>query len=116
MKNIKQRLKGIMPAVASPCDREDKFLEDKFARLITVLYRQGVHGLYICGATGDGYNMHLDERKRAVEIAVKISKQYNGAVIMHVGTSSTRDAMELAGHAAKTGAVAVSSMPPANRN
>jgi hypothetical protein len=64
-------LKGIMPAVASLCDQPDRFLEDEFARLVAWLYAQGVHGLYVCGATGDGYNMSLKERQRAAELAVK---------------------------------------------
>ena len=35
---------------------------------------------------------------------------------MHVGTSNMRESVELAVHAAVTGADAVSAMPPANRN
>ena len=111
-----QGLKGIIPAVASPCDDDDVFIEDKFAELATNLYAQGVHGLYVCGATGDGYNMLSQERKRAAEIAVELSQEYDAKVIVHVGTSNTRDSVELAVHAAATGANAVSAMPPANRN
>lgn len=109
-------LKGILPAIASPCDERDLFLEDEFGDLATGLYEQGVHGLYVCGATGDGYNMRLEERKRAAEIAVDRSRKYSGKVIVHVGTSNSGDAIELAEHASEAGACAVSSMPPANRN
>jgi len=111
-----RELSGIMPAVASPCDDCDVFLVDEFAAHVTRLYEQRVHGLYVCGATGDGYNMLPAERKRAVEVAVSISKGYAGKVIVHVGTSNTRDSMDLATHAAQAGAHAVSAMPPANRN
>ncbi len=111
-----QGLKGIMPAVASPCDANDVFLEGKFVELLTNLYKQGIHGVYVCGATGDGYNMLLPERKRATEMAVEVSGQYGGKTVVHVGTSNTRDSVELAGHAADAGADAVSAMPPANRN
>ena len=109
-------MKGIIPAIASPCDDKDVFLEDKFAALAERLYRQGSNGLYVCGATGDGYNMLPEERKRAVQIAVEISRKYGGKTIVHVGTSNTRDSAALAVHAARAGADAVSSMPPANRN
>lgn len=107
-------LKGIFPAIASPCDEADRFLEDPFAGLAERLYEKGVQGLYVCGGTGDGYNMRLEERKRAVEIAVEVSRKYNGKVVAHVGAPSTRDAAELAAYAAQAGAHAVSSMPPAN--
>lgn len=109
-------LKGIMPAIASPCNEMDVFLEDKFAALATHLYEQGVHGLYVCGGTGDGYNMRPEERKRAAEIAVEVSRKYEGTVIVHVGTSNSRGAMELAAHAAEIGVSAVSSMPPTNKS
>jgi len=111
-----ENLKGIMPAIASPCDQNDVFLEDEFAALADHLYEQGVHGLYVCGGTGDGYNMRLEERKRAAEIAIEVSRKHKGKVIVQLGTSNTRDSVELAEHAAQAGAAAVSSIPPAGRD
>ena len=113
---MSEALNGILPAVASPCDENDLFLEDAFAALVELLYREGVHGMYVCGGTGDGYNMRLEERKRAAEIAIQLSPPYGGKVIVHVGALNTRDAVELAEHAAGAGAFGVSSMPPVNRN
>jgi len=113
---VSTRLQGIIPAIASPCDEKDLFLEDRFASLATHLYEQGVHGLYVCGETGDGHRMRLDERKRATEIAVEVSKRYSGTVIVHTGTSNTRDSAGLAEHAAVAGAQVVAAMPPANRS
>ena len=113
---IMQKFKGIMPAIISPCDENDGFCEDIFAVAATYLYGQGVNGLYVCGATGDGFSMRLSERKRATEIAVNVSKDFQGVVISHVGATNNRDACELAAHAAKVGADAVSSMPPANKS
>lgn len=105
-----------MPAIASPCDEQDVFQEDRFSALAEHLYKQGVNGLYVCGGTGDGYNMTLEERKRAVEIVIGLSPPYNGKIIVHVGSLNTRDAVHLAEHAAAAGAYAVSSIPPVNRN
>ncbi len=56
--------------------------------------------------------MHLDERKLAAEITGEISRQFNGTAIIHVGTLQTRDALELAAHAAEVGVDAISSLPP----
>lgn len=109
-----QKFSGVFPAVASPCDEDDRFLEDHFAKLIRDLYRARVQGLYVCGGTGDGYKMRLEERKRAAEIASELSRESGGTLIVHVGAASTRDAVELAEHAAGLGADAISSMPPNN--
>ncbi len=107
---------GILPAIASPCDENDLFLEDKFSELADDLYANGINGLYVCGGTGDGYKMQLAERKRATEIAVTVSAKQNGTVITHVGAKDIDDAIELAEHACSVGANAVSSIPPANLN
>ena len=109
-------LGGIMPAVASPCDEDDKFLEDEFAGLVTSLYQAEVDGLYVCGATGQGGMMRLEERKRAAEIAMELSRDRHGTVIVHVGASNTRDAIELAEHAAGAEVAAVASIPPPRCN
>ena len=76
------------------------------------MWQAEIAGLYVCGATGDGFKMPLSDRKRAAEIAVDLSRDREGTVIVHVGSSNSRDAMELAEHASNTGAAAVSSMPP----
>lgn len=105
---------GIIPAVASPCDDRDRFLEDTFSKLVTSLWQTGINGLYVCGNTGDGFKMRLEERKRAAQIAVELSQEHQGKVIIHVGSTNSRDAMELSGHAAGIGASAVSSIPLRN--
>jgi len=111
---MKKTFQGIMPAIVSPCDVNDNFQEDSFFRLATHLLEQGVHGLYVCGCTGNGYSMRLDERKRAAELAVEAAKPHNAKIIVHVGTLHTRDAVELAQHAGKIHADAISSIPPMN--
>ncbi len=105
------RFGGILPALACPSDDNDRFLEDLFAKIITSVWQSDIDGLYVCGATGDAYKMRLDERKRAAQIAVDLSREHDGTVIIHVGASNSRDAMELAEHAADIGASAISSMP-----
>ena len=107
-------LEGIIPAIVSPCNEQDKFLENKFASLVSHLYQKGVNGLYVCGATGDGYNMRIEERKEASKIAVDVSKQFSGIVIAHVGTNNTRDSIILAEHANNVGVHVVAAMPPPN--
>ena len=105
-------LSGVIPAIVSPCDDDDRFLEAPFVEQIHRVYREGVQGVYVCGGTGDALRMPDDERKLAVELAVEASGSHNGTVIAHVGNQSTRQAVALAEHAAEAGVHAVSSMPP----
>lgn len=105
-------LRGVMAAIASPCDEQEVFLPDTFSKLAHDILRAGQHGLYVCGATGDGFGMTLDDRRCATELAVAAAREYDARVIVHVGAVSTRDAAHLAQHAAEAGADAVSSMPP----
>lgn len=111
-----QELAGILPAIPSPCDAGDRFLEETFAALAEHLFSEGVHGLYVCGASGDAYSLRPEERKRAAAVAAEAARRHGGKVIVHAGTSNTRDSMELAAHAASVGAHAVACMPPANRS
>jgi len=109
---MKSSFCGVIPAVVSPCDDEDRFLDDAFVEQIERVHQEGVHGVYVCGGTGDALRMNNDDRKRAVELAIEASRPYDGTVIAHVGNVSTRDAVALAEHAADVGADAISSMPP----
>ncbi len=102
---------GIYPAIVSPHTAAGAFDVGAFERLIERFYEAGVHGLYVCGNTGEGYVMTLENRKIAVETAVRCSRG-NGRVIAHVGAPAEADAAELASHAAAAGVDAVSSLPP----
>ena len=111
---IKDKLKGITPAVASPCNENDVFLEKTFGSLVEHLGSSGVNGFFVCGGTGDGLRMSLAERKSAVEIAVNIAGKRNQNIIVHVGTNDKHGFAELALHARQTGVTAISSMPPSD--
>jgi N-acetylneuraminate lyase len=107
-------LKGILPAVVSPYREDGSFDDELYAGHIEYLFKSGIDGLYINGATGDSGQMTITERKLAAETAVALGKKQGGASIVHVGSNSTRDSIDLACHAALIGADAVSAMPIAN--
>lgn len=102
---------GIYPAIISPHRADGAFDVDAFERLIERFYGAGVHGLYVCGNTGEGYVMSAENRKLAVETAVRCSKD-RGKVIAHVGAPAEGDAVALAAHAAAAGVDGISSLPP----
>jgi len=115
MKQPPVSFRGVIPAVASPCDANDNFDEESFSRLAAALWDEEIQGLYVCGLTGDGYHMTFEERKKAVEIAVKRSEK-KGGIMAHVGTQDTRMSCKLAAHAAEAGANGVAAIPPIGRS
>jgi N-acetylneuraminate lyase len=76
------------------------------------VYAAGVHGVYVCGSTGEGMLQPVAERKRVAEAVLGYSPR-DKAVIVHVGAACLADAVELGAHAAQRGAAAISSLPPA---
>lgn len=104
-------LSGVLPAIVTPLDERGAFRADAFERLVARLYAAGVHGLYVAGQTGEGLLFSVEQRKRVAEAAVALTPK-GRHVVIHVGAHRTEDAVELARHAARTGAQAVSSLAP----
>jgi N-acetylneuraminate lyase len=103
---------GILPAIITPLDAEGHFVPAAFERLLDRVYAAGVHGVYVCGQTGEGPLLAVEDRKRAAEVAIRCSPR-DKQVIVHAGASRTAEAVELVKHASRCGAAAVSSLPPA---
>lgn len=107
------QLSGIMPAVVTPVDADGELNTGAFERLLARLYAARCHGVYVCGYTGEGLQLSLATRERAVEAAVANTPS-GASVIAHIGAASTADALRLARHASRAGAHAISSLPPSS--
>ena len=105
------KLHGVMPALITPFDSDNRVSEPMLRRLVDHYAGIGMHGLYVCGGTGEGILLTVEERKRVTEIVVDEARG-RLAVIVHVGAVGTTDAAELAAHAGPAGADAISSVPP----
>lgn len=103
---------GVLPALVTPVNDAGQFQAKAFEHLLDHVYRAGVHGVYVCGQTGEGFQLSLSDRRAATECAVQHSPE-GAKVIVHVGAPRTADAVELARHAARSGAHVISSLPPA---
>lgn len=104
-------LGGILPAVVTPFDANGRFAAKPFEQLLARVYAAGVHGIYICGTTGEGPLQSADERKAVIDAAVANSPA-GKHVMVHVGASAPTEALILAEHAARAGAHSISSLPP----
>jgi N-acetylneuraminate lyase len=110
--DLKHRFQGVFPAIVTPFDANGEFAAETFERLLAHLYGTGVHGVYVCGQTGEGVLQPAGMRQQVAEAAVRCSPK-DRTVILHVGATRLADAIELARHAERIGASAVSSLPPA---
>ncbi len=103
-------LVGVIPPMITPFDSNGEVDENATKELVGFL-ADHVHGLFICGTYGSGPLMESDQRKKVAEI---VTKQIDGKinVIVHVGSTNTKTAIDLAKHAESIGATHVSSVPP----
>lgn len=106
-----QKLAGIIPALVTPYAKDGQINPDSLRKLVRVLIKKGVDGFYVCGSTGEAFMMSLEERKSVLEIVID-EVAGSRPVIAHVGCISSQQAAELAYHAGKAGAAAISSITP----
>ena len=105
-------LKGIMPALMTGFTDDGMSIStDRIRALVSHLMKQGVHGLYVGGSSGEMLLCSVEERKQLLETVLE-ETQKKMTVIAHVGCTGTRETLELARHAEQAGADALSSVTP----
>jgi N-acetylneuraminate lyase len=110
--NHLRELKGIFPATVTPFGRDGGFDPQAMRRIVRHQVDAGVHGLYVCGGTGEGLLMTVEERKEAIETVLdEVAGQ--ATVIAHIGAFRTDEMVVLARHAGEAGADAIAALPPA---
>lgn len=102
---------GVIPAMITTFNEKEEVDLRRAEELTDFLVGQGVDGLYLTGSTGEGFLMTGEERKAYAEAVVNAADK-RVPVIIHVGDIGTRKSIELAEHAEKIGADAISSVPP----
>eukprot|EP00823_Brevimastigomonas_motovehiculus_P005629 TRINITY_DN4184_c0_g1_i1.p1 TRINITY_DN4184_c0_g1~~TRINITY_DN4184_c0_g1_i1.p1 ORF type:complete len:333 (+),score=70.14 TRINITY_DN4184_c0_g1_i1:64-1062(+) len=76
------------------------------------LKETGVTGVFVAGTNGESVLLTSEERKSLASKWVTVGHQYGLKVIIHAGSDSVVDAIQLAAHAQAIGADAVGAMPP----
>lgn len=104
--------RGIFPAFLTPLTPERTFNPAMCETMIRFLLAAGVDGTYVAGTTGEGMRLRMEDRMALVE-TLAAAMPADKKLMVHVGATEKKDAFRLAEHAAKAGAHAISSLPPA---
>lgn len=105
------RFRGIMPALVTPLDEKGRINVSAVKELVDYMYLKGVDGFYVCGTTGEGPVLKKEARMEMLEAVMECNVN-RGKVIAHIASPCYEDTLELARHADKTGADAISSLSP----
>ena len=105
------RLTGLIAATYTPLDAAGKVNPRPIPELTERLLADGVNGLYVCGSTGEGMSLSSAERREVAEAYLAAAKG-RVQVVIQVGHNSLAEAWDLARHAEKIGATAISATCP----
>jgi N-acetylneuraminate lyase len=104
-------LKGLVAAAVTPMDENGDVDLRLVPRIVDHLESHQVSGLYIAGSTGEGMSLSREERKAVAEAYVEAARG-RLRTLVQVGHNSLKESAELAAHAERIGADAVSATPP----
>ena len=105
------RVNGLIAATLTPLRSDQSVNFDVIGCMVEHLINDGIHGLYVCGSTGEGMSLTTEERK---QLAHEFVDAAGGRVpvLVQVGHNSLPEARMLASHAAEIGADAISATCP----
>lgn len=104
-------LEGLIAATFTPFHPNGELNMEIIPEYARRLKKEGVKGVFVCGSSGEGLLMGIEERKAVSEAWMPFSED-QFRVIVHVGSTSTKIAKELSSHAASIGADAIGCMGP----
>ena len=104
------KLTGLIAATYTPFHKDGSLNLEPIAAMTDLMIARGVSGFYVCGSTGEGESLSVEERKQVAESFIAATDR-RVPVVIQVGHNCLESAADLAGHAASVGADAISSLP-----
>jgi N-acetylneuraminate lyase len=108
---MKTQFGGVWPAMLTPLRTDGRPCLKTCERLVDLFAEQGLGGIYLLGSTGQWPLLTLEERRSIAECVVQAAAG-RLPIMVHVAAASTEAAVELAKHASRIGAAAVSAVGP----
>jgi|SRR5690625_1867209 len=107
----KNFLKGLIAAPFTPMATDGNINIQIIEDYADLLIHSGVQGAFVCGTTGEGASLSLDEKKAVIKEWIRCSKDHI-KIIAHVGGTCQSECAELAEYASQNGADAIAAMAP----
>lgn len=106
-----ESFKGVYPASLTPFNKDGSVNYEMIPEMVEFHLKNKVTGFYVCGNTGQGLVLTIEERKKIIKTYVEVVKE-RAKVIAHIGDNSTNVCCELAKYSENIGAGAIASLPP----
>lgn len=106
------KFKGIIPAMITSFNKDGKLYYDGLINELEYLYESGFKNVFVCGSYGSFPLLNPSERISIADIVCKYCSNKGIKTIIHIGSTSTQEAVYLAKAAEICGADAVSSVVP----
>ncbi len=108
-----EKLVGPIPATFTPMFPDGLVNYDLIKDYYALLVRNHIQTIFICGTTGEGELLTMEERKTLTEKWLSVSKgNKDFKVIVVVGSNRIPEAIELAQHAHQNGCYGISYISP----
>lgn len=103
--------KGILVAMVTPMDENEKINEAELRNQVNRMVNAGVHGLFCLGTTGEFYALDMEEKIEVIRIVVEENR---GRLPVCAGTGciTTKDTIYLSKKAQELGVDAISVITP----
>ena len=105
------KFEGIIPALITPVDANEKLNVKELEKLLERHIAEGAAGFYVGGATGEGVIISKELHKEMTRETLRIVN-HRVPCIVHVARINYAEMLELAAFAEAEGAEALSAIPP----
>lgn len=106
-------IKGLVAAPFTPMNREGALQLDVIPSYFEMLKKNGVVGAFICGSTGEGVSLTLEEKKKVMQAWGETTQNDPNFIVMPLlGGTSIEECKSLALYAQEVGMEAVSFTAP----
>ena len=103
--------KGIIPPIITPFDQKEQVNYHTLKKLVNYLIKEGVHGLFPLGSTGESYALSFDQKKQIIETVLEATDK-RVPVYAGTGAITTKESIKLTKMATELGVNAVSVITP----
>lgn len=108
---VRPKIEGLVAAPFTPMRADGALNLDAVEPYAAWLAERGVAGAFVCGTTGEGMSLTVDERIAVADSWSRVIPP-GFRLIVHVGHTSLADCRRLAAHAQEIGADSIGCMPP----